>query len=255
MDGKDELAQLAEEFNQLTGRLQTTEEVRRRFVSDASHELKTPLASIRLLTDSILQDEAIDPATTREFVGDIGEAADRLIHISQELLELNRLDEDRKRRRGAGGPEGAHGEAVPPAGPLAESAQVTLETDLAEDCIARCDSEDANQILRNLMENAIKYNVPGGHVLVTSRRQGEKVCLSVADTGVGIPPGGHAPDLRTVLPGGQGPVPPPEAPDWACPSCGTPSATMGARSLWPPRPEAGVIFTVTLPAWREEERE
>ena len=71
--GGDELSRLADEFNELTGRLQTTEEVRRRFVSDASHELKTPLASIRLLTDSILQDENIDQATTREFVADIGE--------------------------------------------------------------------------------------------------------------------------------------------------------------------------------------
>ena len=72
MDGHDELAQLAEEFNQLTGRLQVTEEERRRFVSDASHELKTPLASIRLLTDSILQDASIDRDTAREFVADIG---------------------------------------------------------------------------------------------------------------------------------------------------------------------------------------
>lgn len=74
MSGHDELAQLAEEFNQLTGRLQVNEEERRRFVSDASHELKTPLASIRLMTDSILQDASIDRETTREFVADISDS-------------------------------------------------------------------------------------------------------------------------------------------------------------------------------------
>ena len=90
--GRDELSQLAGEFNQLTGRLQTTEEVRRRFVSDASHELKTPLASIRLLTDSILQTDGMDPATVRDFVSDIGEEADRLTRISEKLLTLTRMD-------------------------------------------------------------------------------------------------------------------------------------------------------------------
>lgn len=90
--GGDELSQLAGEFNQLTDRLQTTEEVRRRFVSDASHELKTPLASIRLLTDSILQTEEMDMPTVKDFVSDIGEEAGRLTRISEKLLTLTRMD-------------------------------------------------------------------------------------------------------------------------------------------------------------------
>ena len=185
--GNDEIAQLATEFNSLTDRLQTTEAARRRFVSDASHELKTPLAGIRLLTDSILQTEDIDPDTTREFVADIGEAADRLIRISQELLELNRLDEGRTLLREPVDLNAQVEKAVRLLQPLAESAQVTLETDLGEDCTVLCNTEDAIQILRNLMENAIKYNVPQGKVWVTTRRVGDRVRLEVADTGVGIP--------------------------------------------------------------------
>ena len=86
--GGDEIAQLGEEFNSLTDRLQVTENARRRFVSDASHELKTPLAAIRLLTDSILQTENIDRETTREFVADIGSEAERLTRITEDLLRL-----------------------------------------------------------------------------------------------------------------------------------------------------------------------
>ena len=86
--GRDEIAQIGQEFNSLTDRLQTTEDARRRFVSDASHELKTPLAAIRLLTDSILQTENIDAATTREFVADIGLEAERLSRIHEDLLPL-----------------------------------------------------------------------------------------------------------------------------------------------------------------------
>ena len=185
--GHDEIAQIGQEFNSLTDRLQTTENARRRFVSDASHELKTPLAAIRLLSDSILQTEHMDPATTREFVADIGEAADRLIRISQELLELNRLDEGRTLLREPVDLNAQVEKAVRLLQPLAESAQVTLETDLGEDCTVLCNTEDAIQILRNLMENAIKYNVPQGKVWVTTRRVGDRGRLEVADTGVGIP--------------------------------------------------------------------
>lgn len=92
MRGSDEIAQIATEFNSLTDRLQTTESARRRFVSDASHELKTPLAGIRLMTDSILQTEDMPPEMTREFVTDIEREADRLSRITEDLLRLTRLD-------------------------------------------------------------------------------------------------------------------------------------------------------------------
>ena len=253
LEGHDELTQLADQFNQLTGRLETTEAERRRFVSDASHELKTPLASIRLLTDSILQDENIDRETTREFVGDIGEAADRLIHISQELLELNRLDEGRTVRQEAVDVNDQVEKACRMLSPLAEESQVTLKTRLGEDCVVRCSSDGVNQILRNLMENAIKYNVPGGQVTVTTQREGEQVCLVVSDTGVGIPEADRnriferfyrVDKARSRDAGGTG--------------LGlsivrdTVRLYGGTISVAPNEP-AGTTFTVLLPVWTEEE--
>lgn len=185
--GGDELSQLAGEFNELTDRLQTTDEVRRRFVSDASHELKTPLASIRLLTDSILQTEEMEAGTVREFVSDIGEEADRLTRISEKLLTLTRMDS-----------------AVPSEDmpvdmrevlervehmltPLADESGIAVETELEEGCIVLATEDDVYQVAFNLMENAVKYNVPGGQVMVHLLTRGDLVLLQVEDTGVGIP--------------------------------------------------------------------
>ena len=187
VSGRDEMSQMAQEFNALTGRLQTTEEVRRRFVSDASHELKTPLASIRLLTDSILQNEAVDPDTVREFVGDIGEEAERLQRITEKLLTLTRLD--------AGTPVEA--EAVPVEEvaqrvthmlrPLARAVEVDLRVKLEEGLTVRATRDDLYQILFNLMENAVKYNLPGGDITLAGKGEEAWAVLTVEDTGVGIP--------------------------------------------------------------------
>ena len=153
--GKDEMAQLAMEFNELTARLQTIEEVRRRFVSDASHELKTPLASIRLLADSILQNSSVDMETVREFVSDIGEEADRLTRISQRLLALSRLDARLQRERV---PVDV-GQVVEKVGhmllPLAHSAQVELRYQLQPHCMVLATQDDLYQVAFNLMENAV----------------------------------------------------------------------------------------------------
>ncbi|MGN1004129.1 MAG: sensor histidine kinase [Oscillospiraceae bacterium] len=187
LKGGDELAQLADEFNQLTGRLQTTEEVRRRFVSDASHELKTPLASIRLLTDSILQSENMDPETAREFVSDIGEEADRLTRISEKLLTLTRLDAEPEVERTPVDMAAVVSKVERMLRPLAQAGEVTLESSLEEGCRVYATGDDLSQVAFNLMENAVKYNLPGGRVMVNLKREGDEIVFRVEDTGVGIP--------------------------------------------------------------------
>ena len=182
MSGADELSRLADEFNELTGRLQTT------------HELKTPLASIRLLTDSILQNDGMDTDTVRDFVSDIGSEAERLTRITEKLLTLTRMD-------------AAPPRALTPVDlrqvilrvehmllPLAQQEKIAFRLDLAEGCQVCSTEDDLYQIAFNLMENAVKYNLPGGEVLVSLFRrrgrtavEGDWVILRVEDTGVGIP--------------------------------------------------------------------
>ena len=185
--GRDEMAQLAEEFNQLTDRLQTTEEVRRRFVSDASHELKTPLASIRLLADSILQTDEMDPAMVRDFVGDIGSEAERLTRITEHLLALTRLDSLPAGQQLPVDVSQVTERTIGLLQPVADAAGVTVEQNLKPDCLILCTEDDLSQICFNLVENAVKYNFNGGKVFVSVYRDGDQVLLEVGDTGVGIP--------------------------------------------------------------------
>ncbi len=187
LQGGDELTQLADEFNQLTDRLETTEEVRRRFVSDASHELKTPLASIRLLSDSIIQNERMDPETTREFVSDIGDEADRLTRISEKLLTLTRLDAELKNECVPVDMAAVVNKVEHMLRPLAQASEITLERAIVGRCLVWATEDDLYQIIFNLIENAIKYNHPGGHVMTRLKRDGDQVVLLVEDTGVGIP--------------------------------------------------------------------
>ena len=186
--GSDEIAQIAAEFNSLTDRLQTTEDARRRFVSDASHELKTPLAGIRLLTDSILQTGDIDPDTTREFVGDIGREAERLTRITENLLRLTRLD--------SGAVQPVQPVAVAPVlervsrmlAVVARDKGVTLTWEAADDAVVLATEDDVHQILYNLMDNGIKYSGADGFVHAAAAVDGDWVVMTVTDNGIGIPP-------------------------------------------------------------------
>lgn len=189
VSGRDELATLATAFNDMTQRLETTDEMRRRFVSDASHELKTPLASIKLLTDSIVQNEDMDVETVREFVQDIGSEADRLARITQKLLALTRMDNSQTAQMERSEVDLADviTDALHMLTPLADQKSVSIQLVVAQGCIVRSTPDEMYQVLFNLVENAIKYNIPEGKVWIRARKSRETVVVTIEDTGIGIP--------------------------------------------------------------------
>ena len=187
ISGSDELALLGDEFNSLTDRLRETDEIRRRFVANASHELKTPLASIRLLSDSILQNEGIDRVMMQEFIGDIGAEAERLSRTTEKLMTLTKLDSKIEDERTCIDIREAVVVTLRMLRPLAESRGLTLDSKLEEDCCVLATEDAIHQIIFNLIENAIKYNKPGGNVSVRLGAEEGEVILTVDDTGVGVP--------------------------------------------------------------------
>ena len=252
--GSDELTELSEEFNNLTERLETTETQRRRFVSDASHELKTPLASIRLLSDSIVQSGDMDAATMRDFVTDIGSEADRLQRTTEKLLDLSRRDSGHTGpRRGVDMSEVARS-TLRLLTPLAEKRHITVDTSLEEGCIVSAAEDDLYQIIFNLAENAVKYNVDYGRVCISVLGGYDRVLLIVDDTGIGIPEADRdqifsrfyrVDKARSRASGGSG-LGLSIVHD-AVESLG------GAITVAPREGGQGTRFTVSFPAWQGEE--
>ena len=185
--GHDEIAALASEFNSLADRLQTTENARRRFVSDASHELKTPLAGIRLLSDSILQTENMDDSTVREFVGDIEHESERLTRITENLLRLTRLDSNVTDERAPIAITPVIERVVRMLRLVARERQVELSYHIERDGVVLANEDELHQIIYNLTENAIKYNKTGGYVLIDLAGDEHECVLTVKDNGIGIP--------------------------------------------------------------------
>ena len=186
MGGNDELTVLGTEFNDLIQRLRTSEQKRSNFVSDASHELKTPLASIKLLSDSILQND-MDVDTIKEFVGDIGNEAERLNRMSQKLLSLSRIESQADSDCEIVYLAPTVERVVRMLSAIAEENKITIQTDLKDDSSILILEDDLYQIIFNLVENSIKYNVPGGTSKISLQRNEDNAFLIVQDTGVGIP--------------------------------------------------------------------
>ena len=184
--GNDELTALGDEFNDLVEILHTSEDTRRQFVSDASHELKTPLASIKLLSDSILQNE-MDMETIREFVGDIGNEADRLTRMTQKLLSLTKAEDDVRKDHEITWIGPTIEKVARMISAIAHEKNICVNVMIEQDCSILILEDDLYQILFNLAENGIKYNKNGGTLTLNLARIEDDAVLHIKDTGVGIP--------------------------------------------------------------------
>ena len=188
LGGREELTFLGDEFNDLTERLRSSERKRAQFVSDASHELKTPLASIKLLSDSILQND-MDIETAREFVEDIGNEADRLNRMTLKLLSLAKIEsqDDTSADCEIINIIPTIERVIRMLSVIAQENDITIQAELEQDYQVLISEDDLYQIIFNLAENGIKYNVRGGSLTLSLKADQENAILMVNDTGVGIP--------------------------------------------------------------------
>lgn len=186
--GKSEMAQLAAAFNQMSEQVHNLDEARNQFVSNASHELKTPLATMKILVESMMYQDDMDPELRREFLGDIDKEIDRLSSVVGDLLTLVHIDSHKLRlRREMMVFADTVRESVSRLTPLAQKRGQEIKTQIADSCEMFADPGKLAQVCYNIIENAIKYTQDGGKITVSLRRMGRDAVLEISDTGVGIP--------------------------------------------------------------------
>ncbi|MDO5299200.1 MAG: HAMP domain-containing sensor histidine kinase [Clostridia bacterium] len=186
--GRSEMAQLAAAFNQMSEQVHNLDEARNQFVSNASHELKTPLATIKILVESMMYQDDMDPQLRREFLGDIDKEIDRLSSVVGDLLTLVHIDSHKLRlRREMMIFADTVRESVARLTPLAKKRGQEIKTQIVDGCEMFADPGKLAQVCYNIIENAIKYTPDGGTITVTLRKAGRDAVLEITDTGVGIP--------------------------------------------------------------------
>ncbi|MEX0717411.1 MAG: ATP-binding protein [Planctomycetaceae bacterium] len=170
--------------------LRRLENLRREFVSNVSHELKTPLTSIQAYTETLLEGAIDEPETNRLFLSRIADQADRLNALIQDVLRLARIESGRDVFEVQPIEMKAIVEAcVESHQPVAQSKGVDLFEEPPDEALkALADEEGLRTILDNLVDNAINYTPAGGTVTVRWRGDDATVRLEVEDTGVGIAP-------------------------------------------------------------------
>lgn len=165
---------------------ETAEQTRREFTANVSHELKTPLTSISGFAE-LMKEGLVPPEKIPEFSGDIYKESLRLIGLVNDIIQLSRLDENSTQFQRA--PVDLYdlcAQSIEQLSPVAARQSVTLEL-TGEHAEIMGVEQLLKEMIYNLLDNAIKYNVPGGSVTASVRKSAGRTILSVADTGIGIP--------------------------------------------------------------------
>lgn len=183
---EDEIGRLADRFNLMAEQLDYYTKNLRKFVANVAHELRTPLASLSLLTRS-LKDYEMEPEQQREFLDDLDREMERLIALVRDLLELTTLEGGEARYEELALDELVR-DLIKQAAPRFDRQNVRLLSDLpAGGYLIYGSRLQLCQVLHNLLDNALKYTPPGGWVKLSLWRDGEAVEIRIEDTGCGIP--------------------------------------------------------------------
>ncbi len=186
--GNNELTELIHAFNDMTTKMELLDRSRNQFVSNASHELKTPLASMKILIEALLYQQVYDEKTNKEFLGDVVSEIDRLNQIVQDLLTLVGMDTgETKLNLAPVDLATLAGDNVKRLQPLAHGRGVELDLEIVDELTINGDKLKLEQVLYNLIDNAIKYTPRGGGVQVKVQKRGAYALMSVTDNGIGIP--------------------------------------------------------------------
>ena len=163
------------------------ETMRRDFVANVSHELRTPVAVIRANSETLLAGAKDDVVMGAKLIDAIHRNSERLARILADLLDLSRLDAGQYRMElSPTSLEAVAEQSLTAIEPQAAARQVEVKLQIPEGLLVKAEAKALDQIFVNLIDNAVKYSAPGGHVWVEARRDGERVRIEIRDDGPGI---------------------------------------------------------------------
>jgi two-component system, OmpR family, phosphate regulon sensor histidine kinase PhoR len=160
---------------------------RRQFVSHASHELKSPVASIQALAEAISQASDDDPAAVKQFTDKMLQETARVARLVKDLLDLSRIEDPASFRREAVDVSQIAKRLIGEFDPSITSKALRLRAEIQEQVLVQADDQQVSLLIRNLLDNAVRYTERAGSITVRVMRDGGQAVIQVSDDGIGIP--------------------------------------------------------------------